>query len=162
MSIMRKLSILAFSITIGILTACSTPATSIKNEKIKAEVLSSLQGFQSAYNLMDVKEVSDHFNNPTTLIGPGGVSISIKRDDFNNTFIPVTAYLANKDYKHSKWRNIDIKVLDKDLAIASADIIQYDTSNEIIESFGVTFSMSHDGGDWRISTVSTHPPSDLN
>ena len=162
MSIMRKLSVLTFAMAMVILSGCSTPVALNQNEKIDAEIQATLKDFQKSYNTMDVNMISNHFNNPTTLIGPGGVNISVDKEKFNNAFVPVVGYLEEKDYSRSEWRNVDVKVLDKDLAIASADVIQYDVNNDIIESFGVTFSMSHNGNSWKISTVTTHPSSDQN
>ena len=159
---MRKLIVLTFAVIVGNIAGCSTPTTSIQNEKIEAEIMATLKDFQGSYNSMDIDNISNHLNNPTTLIGPGGVSISIAQDNFNNAINPIMAYLDANDYKRSEWRNVDVKVLDRGLAIASADVIQYGIGNAVIENFGLTFSMSHDGDNWKISTVATHPPSDQN
>lgn len=160
MSIMRKLSVLSITLVTGILAGCSTPTTSNQNEKAEAEVLAALESFQASYNQMDVNKISDHFNNPTTLIAPQGVSVTIAKDEFNEVFGPVINYLENAEYKKSTWRNVDVKVLDNELAIASADVTQYDVNDQVIENFGVTYSMSHDGEGWKISAITTHPPSD--
>ncbi len=162
MSIMRNVSILIITLGMSILAGCSTPTTSSQNEKAEAEVLAALQDFQASYKLKDVNKISDHFNNPTTLIAPQGVSVTVAKKEFNEVFGPVVNYLENAEYAHSEWRNVDVKVLDNDLAIASADVTQYDINDQVIENFGVTYSMSHDGKGWKISAITTHPPSDLN
>lgn len=160
MSIMRDVCILSLTLLVGLLAGCSTPTNTGQNKEVEADVLAALKDFQSSYNQMNSDLIAGHFNNPTTLIGPKGLSITISKEDFKNTFDPVINHLEISDYASSEWKNLEVKILDEDLAIASADITQYDVNKEVIENFGATYTLSHDGDSWKISTITTHPPSD--
>ena len=91
----------------------------------KSEILLAMDNYNEAFILADYNQIIENFTFPVSLITSDRmISIDTK---FGLQFVykKIRGDLP-EFYSYSKWNNIDIQVMDKNIAIVSASFSRYD------------------------------------
>lgn len=139
------------------LAACSYNPAIQRNKELN-EITASVENFFSASNTLDAEQWAQYFNSPLTLVVGQGININIVKDDFVPFFLPIINYLENEEFSHIEWKNLQVRKLGNDIAMASAIISQMDVQDQVIDRFGEIYMLSKDGDKWKISTITRFSP----
>ena len=112
--------------------------------------------FVGAVKTGDPAAVSQHLTEPFVSIDSSRTTVFATRVDFEAWLKPVLATLKDRGYDHSDWLQLDLKLLGKDLAIASTLIVRYKSDNTEFGRSGVTYLMRKVEDRWKIISLTTH------
>jgi len=112
--------------------------------------------FVGAVKTGDPAAVSQHLTEPLVSIEPTRTTVYATRADYEAWLQPGLAILKERGYDHADWPQLDVKLLSKELAIASALIVRYKSDNAEFGRAGVTYLMRKVEDRWKIVSLITH------
>ena len=104
----------------------------------------------------DAAAVSQHLTEPSVLIDPSKTTVFASRAEYEAWLKPGLAALKERGYDHAAWPQLDLKLLSKELAIASALIVRYKADGTEFGRTGATYFMRKVEGRWKIISLTTH------
>jgi hypothetical protein len=69
--------------------------------------------------------------------------------------------LKERDYSHSKWQELHVKLLGTTVALASGVFTRCKTDGSELATLGATYLLRKSDGVWRILVITVHPASDV-
>lgn len=64
--------------------------------------------------------------------------------------------LEKQGVRRIDWDDVNIKILDKNLAMSSNTAVRYDENNAVFNRVGVTFMLRKQESEWRITSFTVH------
>lgn len=125
-----------FRLLVLIAFSSSVSAASDDDKALATQALSDyLNGFVS----LDTEHVVPLVHQPFMFISSGRTGVLSTHADIESWLKPVFADLKQRGYGRSEWPQLQVKLLTKDISIASALIVRYKTDGTEMERFGATY-----------------------
>ena len=112
--------------------------------------------FIDAVRTGDAAAVSQHLTEPFISIDPSKTVVFATRADFEVWLRPVLGGMKERGYDHSKWPQLDLKLLSKELAVASTLVVRYKSDGTEFGRAGVTYMMRKVEDRWKIVALTVH------
>ena len=112
--------------------------------------------FVGAVKTGDPAAVSQHLTEPLVSIEPTRTTVYATRADYEAWLKPVLATVKERGYDHADWLQLDLKLLSKELAIASTLLVRYKSDNTEFGRAGATYLMRKVEDRWKIVSLTTH------
>ena len=96
------------------------------------------------------------YNDEVTVMSSQGTANQVSLEVFNQQ-VPVFLNNLSKNGVHKvSWREVNVRLLDEKLAMASNVAVRYIQSGDIYNQVGATYMLNKLDGEWRISTFAVH------
>jgi hypothetical protein len=118
----------------------------------KSEILLAMDKYNEAFILADYDQIIENFTFPVSLITSDRmISIDTK---FGLRFVykKIRGDLP-EFYSYSKWNNIDIQVIDKNIAIVRASFSRYDKDEKKFYDGNGIYQLKKIDKDWKIFSL---------
>jgi hypothetical protein len=113
-------------------------------------ILASFKGYVEAFETLDPKQVEPFFYQPAMLITSAKVSIMHSAEEIRRVFWILFADLTLKDFKYSKIEAIRAEQVSENQAIVSGTATRYDVNHQVLDRFGLNYTLRKVNGHWRI------------
>jgi len=155
---MRKRASTALGVCCWLVMLAVPDLAAAQDEKQAAtQVLVAYFGaFVEAVRSGDPAPVAQHLTEPFVSIEPSRTAVYATRADYEAWLKPVLAVVKDRGYHHADWLQVDLKLLSKELAIASALLVRYKSDNSEFGRTGATYQLRKVEDRWRIISVTTH------
>ena len=130
---------------------------SIANEK--SEILDLLNQYNRAFADANYSEIVDFFNSPVSFNLQDKTIIASNKLKLRLIFKKLRGGLP-KHYSYSKWGNIEINLVDTNIAIAYANFSRFDLDDNVIFTGSAIYHLRLKDGEWRIFSLT--PYSNIN
>jgi ketosteroid isomerase-like protein len=122
----------------------------------KDTVTTTLRNYVAAFSSKDMTRILPFFDEPVVLISAAGTTVMPAHADVDALLTKLLAKLKDRNFDHAEWPQLNVKMLNDKLAIASALVVRYKTGGEELERFGATFMLRRTGEAWKITMQSVH------
>jgi len=140
-----------------LLLAVSNLAAAQDDKQAAAQnLVAYFSAFVGAVKTGDPTAVTQHLTEPFMSIEPARTAVYATRSDYEAWLKPVLGILKERGYSHADWQQVELKLLSKELAIASALIVRYKSDNSEFGRTGATYLMRKVEDRWKIISVTTH------
>jgi len=143
----------------GLLLLVAIPSLASAQDERQAAtqaLIAYFGAFVDAVKTGDPTEVSQHLTEPFVSIEPSRTSVYATRADYEAWLKPVLATVKERGYDHADWLQLDLKLLSKELAIASTLLVRYKSDNTEFGRAGATYLMRKVEDRWKIVSLTTH------
>ncbi|MEO8179208.1 MAG: DUF4440 domain-containing protein [Deltaproteobacteria bacterium] len=125
----------------------------------RGEASEAFWSYTRAFQALDPRAVSRHFNEPALMITPRGVFSVANAGAVEQVYQRVMAELPARGYERTEFSPIVERRLGEDLAVVSGAGVWKKASGEDLQSrFGVTYTFRRTAGTWRIVVAAVHEP----
>jgi ketosteroid isomerase-like protein len=125
-------------------------------DDVNATVTTTLRNYVAAFSSRDMTRILPFFDEPVVLITAAGTSVMPTHAEVDALLTKLLAKLKDRNFDHAEWPQLNVKMLNDNLAIASALVVRYKTGGEELERFGATFLLRRSGDAWKITMQSVH------
>ena len=140
-----------------LLAALPTLAPAQDEKRAATEALVAYFGaFVGAVKSGDPTAVGQHLTEPFVSIEPARTTVYATRLEYEAWLKPILAILKDRGYDHADWPQVDVKLLSKEIAIASVLLVRYKSDNTEFGRTGATYLMRKVGDTWKIISLTTH------
>jgi ketosteroid isomerase-like protein len=143
----------------GLLLLVAIPSLASAQDERQAAtqaLIAYFGAFVDSVKTGDPTEVSQHLTEPFVSIEPSRTSVYATRADYEAWLKPVLATVKERGYDHADWLQLDLKLLSKELAIASTLLVRYKSDNTEFGRAGATYLMRKVEDRWKIVSLTTH------
>jgi ketosteroid isomerase-like protein len=127
----------------------------------KTAVDHALRDYNDAFVRGDLSAIGQHCNVPFVRMSPQGVKVLPTMSEIEAFYAGVLRDLRERGYSHSTWSELQVKLLDQTIALASAVVVRHKTDGSELETIGVTYLLRKTEGEWKIAVVTRHPPANV-
>lgn len=138
------------------ITFWSSAAAQDERAAATEAVLAYFGAFVAAVKAGDAAGVSQHLTEPCVLIDASSTTVFSTRAEYEAWLKPGLIALRAWGYDRAAWPQLDLKLLNKELAIASALIVRYKADGTEFDRVGATYFVRKVDGRWRIASFTTH------
>jgi ketosteroid isomerase-like protein len=142
---------------LGGLPCGATEPTSVASTD-ESEVDRAIGEYTEAFIKGDLEAIVAHCATPFVVVSPKGMTVLATTAEIEARYVATLRDLRQRGYAYSKRRETHIKLLDQNLALASAVFIRYRDDGSELETGGNTYLLRKDDGRWRIVENISHPP----
>lgn len=139
-----------------LVTAPNLAAAQDEKQAATQALVAYFGAFVRAVKTGDASAVAQHLTEPFVFIEPAGTTVHATRSDYEVWLKPTLASLKEYGYDHADWPQVDVKLLSKELAIASALLVRYKSDRTEFGRSGVTYLMRKAEDRWKIVSITTH------
>ena len=148
--LVRLILLIAFSSSVG-----------AAGDDEKALATQALSDYLNGFVSLDAQRVGGLGHEPFMFISSGRTSMLSTHADIESWIKPIFADLKQRGYGRSEWPQLQVKLLTKDIAVASALIVRYKTDGAEMERFGATYLLRKTADGWRIAVFARHDASSV-
>jgi hypothetical protein len=112
--------------------------------------------FTSACSTLDVRAIWPYFNEPSLLIGPGGMLAAPTREILSAAFTPAMEGLRAKGFGRSELNVRDIKLLNLTTMLVTGIAMRYKPDGQELERAGFTYVLHKAASGWKIAVLIGH------
>jgi ketosteroid isomerase-like protein len=120
--------------------------------------LEAFRGYAAAFQKLDAKAVAEHFHEPALMITPIGIFSTPNGAAVEEVYRGVLRDISARGYARTEFSTLVERRLAEGLAIVSGNGVQTKASGEVLQAFGVTYTLKHAASGWRIVVAAIHDP----
>lgn len=113
-------------------------------------VLQAFGAYAAAFETLLPENVTPFFHPNATLMTAEVVAFMSNEADVKGVFQNLFYELKGKAFDHSKMNSIQVRQLSENQAIVSGSATRYNNEGKAFESFGLTYTLRHEGVSWKI------------
>ncbi|MBW4552838.1 MAG: hypothetical protein KME35_17265 [Aphanocapsa sp. GSE-SYN-MK-11-07L] len=118
--------------------------------------MATFKAYTQAFETLDPHRVEPFFHQPAVLITSAKVSLMSNSEEIKRVFWILFADLTLKDFKCSKIDAIRAKQVSENQAIVSGVATRYDRSNQVLDRFGLNYTLRKADRNWKIVVAVLH------
>lgn len=122
-------------------------------------VIKVMHAYEDAWSRHDARAIADFYYEPAIRVSPGGPTVRATRAMQETFFAGFLPALVQQGYATSAWEHLEVRLLDKNTAIASGVVVRHREDGSVFQRQGVTYTLWRTEQDWKIFLSATHSPS---
>jgi ketosteroid isomerase-like protein len=120
--------------------------------------MEAFRSYAAAFQKLDAKAVAEHFHEPALMITPIGIFSTPNGAAVEEVYRGVMRDISAHGYARTEFAGLSERRLAQGLAIVSGNGVQKKASGEVLQPFGVTYTLKHVTHGWRIVVATIHEP----
>ena len=118
----------------------------------KSKILLAMDKYNEAFILADYNQIIENFTFPVSLITSEKVFLIDTKFGLRFVYKKIRGDLP-EFYSYSKWNNIDILLIDKNIAIVNASFSRYDKDDEKFYDGNGIYQLKKVDTEWKIFSL---------
>jgi len=124
----------------------------------EADVDRAIGEYVEAFIKGDLEAIVAHCATPFVVVSPKGMTVLATTAEIEAWYVAALRDLRQRGYAYSKRKETHVKLLDNNLALASAIFVRYRADGSELGTGGNTYLLRKEDGRWRIVENIFHPP----
>lgn len=113
-------------------------------------VLQIFAAYAADFNTLDPEKIPPYFHPNAILMTKEIVAFMPDASAVKGVFQKLFKDLIDQDFKSSKINSIQVKQLSENQAVVSGSAARLNSSGEAFETFGLTYTLRQEAGEWKI------------
>jgi hypothetical protein len=118
----------------------------------------TLRAYVSAFESLDPDKVVPFYQLPCMLIAPMGVSLIADIETARVVAVRLIEHARSQHYWRTEILGLRVTRLADNIASLAGIFLRFNSSQQEISRFGFSYTMFHDGANWKIAVGLAHDP----
>jgi ketosteroid isomerase-like protein len=136
--------------------ACWSAAAAAQTAEQPVEQV--LEAYEQAWSRHDPHAIASFYLEPAMRVSKGGPVVRATRADEEAFFAGFLRGMVGRGYERSAWEHLEVRLLDRETALASGVTVRYRADGTLFERVAVTYALWRSADGWKIFLSATHAP----
>ena len=125
-----------------------------------AEIESFMQGYLDTFDHGHARDIVAHYDAPLLMLAPNGDLRTYETPkNIRLTIKKWKRYMIHSGFEDSRWVTLNVKKLTEGTAVASTAFERLNTSGQVYQRGGATYTLRKKNGHWVITLIHIHDSS---